>query len=31
MDEVIGKALFVYWPFKDMQSLTGPDIVTASQ
>jgi signal peptidase I len=31
MDEVIGKALFVYWPFKEMQSLTGPDIVTASQ
>jgi signal peptidase I len=31
MSEVIGKALFVYWPFKDMQSLTGPDIVTASQ
>jgi signal peptidase I len=31
MDEVIGKALFVYWPFKEIQSLTGPDIVTASQ
>jgi signal peptidase I len=31
MDEVIGKALFVYWPFDQMKSLTQPDVVTASQ
>jgi signal peptidase I len=31
MSEVIGKALFIYWPLGEMKSLTQPDIVTASQ
>ncbi|MBN2256312.1 MAG: signal peptidase I [Anaerolineaceae bacterium] len=31
MDEVIGKALFVYWPFDKIQNLTQKDIVAASQ
>jgi signal peptidase I len=30
-DEVIGKALFIYWPFDKIKILTQPDIVTASQ
>lgn len=31
MDEVIGKALFIYWPFDQIKNLSHPDIVTASQ
>ncbi len=31
LDEVIGKALFVYWPFSEIKGLVHPDIVTASQ
>lgn len=31
LDQVVGKALFVYWPLNKMQSLTRPDIVIASQ
>ncbi len=31
LDEVVGKALFVYWPLNKIVSLTQPDIVTASQ
>jgi len=31
LDEVIGKALFIYWPISKIGSLTQPDIVTASQ
>ena len=31
LDEVIGKALCVYWPFAKIQNLTQPDIVIASQ
>jgi signal peptidase I len=31
LSEVIGKALFIYWPLGEMKSLTQPDIVTASQ
>jgi len=31
LDQVVGKALFVYWPLNKIESLTQPDIVTASQ
>jgi signal peptidase I len=31
LDQVVGKALFVYWPLNKIGSLTQPDIVTASQ
>ena len=31
LDQVIGKALFIYWPLNKIASLTQPDIVTASQ
>jgi signal peptidase I len=31
LDKVIGKALFIYWPFREIKSLTQPDIVIASQ
>lgn len=31
MSEVVGKALFVYWPLDKIGSLSQPDIVAASQ
>jgi len=31
MEDVVGKALFIYWPFDEARSLIIPDLVNAAQ
>ncbi len=30
MDQIVGKAIFLYWPFEKVRSLASPDLVTAA-